>query len=220
MILRILRASKKKVDKDSRGARCASGTRISADRAGRRDCGSAPFEPPFLCPAADLPFPRAAGRLKRPFGRKPPADKGNARKAKEQSSSFSGVSVRWGCAGAFALPGKTGAMRGPAPGNNRVRARLKCRHKHGARLARRRRAGKRPAARQGAEDPQTEERRRERTPRFDSGAEKRPVPASCRNGPLPCGPGSAHGDFLLTETLSQAVSSWGRGSRRGWSRSS
>ena len=30
MILRILRASKKKVDKDSRGARCAGGTRISA----------------------------------------------------------------------------------------------------------------------------------------------------------------------------------------------
>ena len=43
-----------------------------------RGRGSAPFEPPFLCPAADLPFPRAAGRLKRPFGRKPPADKGNA----------------------------------------------------------------------------------------------------------------------------------------------
>ena len=32
-----------------------------------RGRGSAPFEPPFLCPAADLPFPRAAGRLKRPF---------------------------------------------------------------------------------------------------------------------------------------------------------
>ena len=33
-----------------------------------RGRGSAPFEPPFLCPAADLPFPRAAGRLTRPFG--------------------------------------------------------------------------------------------------------------------------------------------------------
>ena len=34
---------------------------------------------------------------------------------------------RW----AFSLPGKTGAQRGHAPGKNRVRARLKCRHKHG-----------------------------------------------------------------------------------------
>ena len=33
-----------------------------------RGRGSAPFEPPFQRPAADLPFPRAAGRLKRPFG--------------------------------------------------------------------------------------------------------------------------------------------------------
>ena len=33
-----------------------------------RGRGSAPFEPPFLRPAADLPFPRAAGRLTRPFG--------------------------------------------------------------------------------------------------------------------------------------------------------
>ena len=33
-----------------------------------RGRGSAPFEPPFQRPAADLPFPRAAGRLTRPFG--------------------------------------------------------------------------------------------------------------------------------------------------------
>ena len=39
---------------------------------------SAPFEPPFQRPAADLPFPRAAGRLSGPLGRKPPAGKGNA----------------------------------------------------------------------------------------------------------------------------------------------
>ena len=115
-----------------------------------RGRGSAPFEPPFLCPAADLPFSRAAGRLNGPSGRKPPAGKGNARKSqgaelsfferfcakgdvctlllispffwllaglsghsaanrrlawetpekpKEQSSSFSGVSVRWGTFG-------------------------------------------------------------------------------------------------------------------------
>ena len=38
-----LLSSEKKVDKDSRGARCAGGTRISADRAGRRD--RCPFEP-------------------------------------------------------------------------------------------------------------------------------------------------------------------------------
>ena len=41
-----------------------------------------------LRPFADLPFSRAAGRLNGPSGRKPPADKGNARKAKEQSSAF------------------------------------------------------------------------------------------------------------------------------------
>ena len=43
-----------------------------------RGRGSAPFEPPFQRPAAVLSFFRAAGRLKRPFGRKPPAGKGNA----------------------------------------------------------------------------------------------------------------------------------------------
>ena len=147
---------KKMGEKNREGARCASGTRISADRAGRRDCGSAPFEPPFQRPAADLPFPRAAGRLNGPSGRKPPADretfekprsraqlfkrfcaKGNVcalslispffwllaglsghsaanrrqiretlEKPKEQSSSFSSVSVRWGRAGPFPSPGK------------------------------------------------------------------------------------------------------------------
>ena len=44
-------------------------------------------------------------------------------KPKEQSSSFSGVSVRGGCAGAFPLPGKTEARCGLAPKKNRVRAR-------------------------------------------------------------------------------------------------
>ena len=53
-----------------------------------RGRGSAPFEPPCLRPAADLPLFLAAGRLSGPSGRKPPADKGNARKAKEQSSAF------------------------------------------------------------------------------------------------------------------------------------
>ena len=64
---------------------------------------------------------------------------GNARKAKGAELSFSGVSVRWGCAGAFAwlgflpgagnrsqdfyLLGKTEVRRGHTPGKNRVRAR-------------------------------------------------------------------------------------------------
>ena len=39
----------------------------------------------------------------------------------------------------FSLPGKIEAQRGPVLGKNRGRARLKCSHKHGARLARRRR---------------------------------------------------------------------------------
>ena len=68
------------------------------------------------------------------------------KKPKEQSSSFSGVSVRWGTFGptfyifmevwlglllgrreqkpSFSLPGKTEAQRGLAPGTSRVRARL------------------------------------------------------------------------------------------------
>ena len=41
----------------------------------------------------------AAGRLNGPSGRKPPADKGNARKAKGAKLSFSGVSVRGGTFG-------------------------------------------------------------------------------------------------------------------------
>ena len=59
----------------------------------------------FLCkrgrlrPFADLPLFLAAGRLSGPSGRKPPADKGNARKAKGAKLSFSGVSVRGGTGG-------------------------------------------------------------------------------------------------------------------------
>ena len=71
---------------------------------------------------------------------------GAPEKPKEQSSSFSGVSVRWGTFGptfyifmevwlglllgrreqkpSFSLPGKTEAQRGLAPGTSRVRARL------------------------------------------------------------------------------------------------
>ena len=48
---------------------------------------------------------------------------GKRLKSQGAKLSFSSVSVRWGCAGAFSLPGKTGAMRGRAPGTSRVRAR-------------------------------------------------------------------------------------------------
>ena len=60
----------------------------------------------FLCEGGDAcalspitPLFLAAGRLNGPSGRKPPAGMGNARNAKEQSSSFSGVSVRGGTFG-------------------------------------------------------------------------------------------------------------------------
>ena len=81
----------------------------------------APFEPPFLCPEVNQPLFLAAGRLSGPSGRKPPADKGNARKAKGAKLSFSGVSVRGGCAGAFARrvssrPQGTGGGLSPCPG--------------------------------------------------------------------------------------------------------
>ena len=121
---------------------------------------SAPFEPPFQRPAADLPFPRAAGRLSGPLGRKPPADKGKRLKSQGAKLSFSSVSVRWGRAGAFArrvssrpqgtgdripaCPGKqepgmglhperTAGVRGPNAATNTVRELLGA----AARLARR-----------------------------------------------------------------------------------
>ena len=53
-----------------------------------RGRGSAPFEPPFQRPAADLPFSRAAGRLKRPFGRKPPADGETLEKPRSKAQLF------------------------------------------------------------------------------------------------------------------------------------
>ena len=96
------------------------------------------------CPGPALGTNRVRARLKcrhKPGARL--AHRRCARKAKGAKLSFSSVSVRWGRAGTFSLPGKTGAVRGHALGKNRVRARLKCRHKPGARLARRSRAGKR-----------------------------------------------------------------------------
>ena len=53
-----------------------------------RGRGSAPFEPPFLRPAANLPFPRAAGRLSGPLGRKPPADRETLEKPRSRAQLF------------------------------------------------------------------------------------------------------------------------------------
>ena len=68
-------------------------------------------------------------------------------KAKEQSSAFRAFLCVRDAPGLSPCPGKQKPGVGPAPGKNRVRARLKCRHKHGARLARRRRAGKKQTGR-------------------------------------------------------------------------
>ena len=66
-----------------------------------RGRGSAPFDPPFLRPAANLLLFRAAGRLNGPSGRNSPADGETLEKAKEQSSAFSSVSVRRGTPAPF-----------------------------------------------------------------------------------------------------------------------
>ena len=116
-----LLSSEKKVDKDSRGARCAGGTRISADRAGRRDCGAPPSNPHSSALRPISPFPALLAGLSGPLGRKPPAGRETLEKAKEQSSAFSSVSVRGGRAGAFARrvfspPQGTGGGLSPRPG--------------------------------------------------------------------------------------------------------
>ncbi len=70
------------------------------------------------------PFFSLLAGLVWPFGPQIAGWRGNARKAKGAELSFSSVSVRWGRAGASSLPGKTGAVRGRAPGISRVRARM------------------------------------------------------------------------------------------------
>ena len=60
-----------------------------------RGRGSAPFEPPFLCPAADLPFSRAAGRLNGPSAANRRLT-GKRLKSPGAELSFSSVSVRRG----------------------------------------------------------------------------------------------------------------------------
>ena len=51
-------------------AHAATGTPFSfrKENGGKEPRGALPLRTPFQRPAADLPFPRAAGRLKRPFG--------------------------------------------------------------------------------------------------------------------------------------------------------
>ena len=49
---------------------------------------AAPLRTPFLRPAADPPFSRAAGRLTRPFGRKPPADGETLEKPRSKAQLF------------------------------------------------------------------------------------------------------------------------------------
>ena len=61
-----------------------------------RGRGSAPFEPPFLCPAADLPFPRAAGRLSAALWAANRRLTGKRLKSQGAKLSFSSVSVRRG----------------------------------------------------------------------------------------------------------------------------
>ena len=70
------------------------------------------------------PFFWLLAGLSGPLGRKPPADKGNARKAKGAELQLFGRFCALGTRRGFSPPGKTGAMRGLAPGTNRVRARL------------------------------------------------------------------------------------------------
>ena len=53
-----------------------------------RGRGSAPFEPPFLRPAANLFLFRAAGRLSGPSGRKPPADRETLEKPRSRAQLF------------------------------------------------------------------------------------------------------------------------------------
>ena len=98
----------------------------------------------FLCkggrlhPFADLPLFLAAGRLTRPFGRKPPADMGNARKAKGAKLQLFGRFCALGMRrGLSPCPGKqepcVGLYPEPAAG-----VRDAGKKRHGARFAHRR----------------------------------------------------------------------------------
>ena len=129
-------------------AQAATGTPFSfrKENGGKEPRGALPLRTPFQRPAADLPFSRAAGRLKRPFGPQTAGWQGKRLKSQGAELSFSSVFVRGGTFGptfyifmevwrellpcrrnrsqTFSLLGKTGAVRGPAPGTSRGRAQL------------------------------------------------------------------------------------------------
>ena len=118
------------------GARLARRSRAGDEAS----CADDPA-PGGFCPAGFLP---AAGNRRQAFSlpgktearrrRAPGMNRVRARRGEEKTRCATcSPQVR-----AFSLPGKTGAVRGLAPRKNRVRARLKCSHKHGARLAHRR----------------------------------------------------------------------------------
>ena len=99
--------------------------------------GAAPFEPPFLCPAADLPFPRAAGRLNGPSGRKPPADGETLEKPRSRAQLFKRFCA-WGTRRSF-FPARENRSRAQARSRKQPRAcETRRRKRHGARLAHRR----------------------------------------------------------------------------------
>ena len=66
-----------------------------------RGRGSAPFEPPFLCPAADLPFFALLAGLTALRAANRRQVRETLEKAKEQSSAFSSVSVQRGTSAPF-----------------------------------------------------------------------------------------------------------------------
>ncbi len=159
----------------------------------------------FLCegvrlrPFADLPLFLAAGRLKRPFGRKPPADRETLEKPRSKAQLFKRFCA-WGTRRSFFPARETGAVRGHALGNSRVRARLGAgtnpvRDLPGAaaRLACRRRAcvrdagKKRPGARLAHRRCGLLPGRREQKPGFLPARENRsPVWAHTRNQTRAC----------------------------------
>ena len=101
---------------------------------------AAPLRTPFLRPAADPPFSRAAGRLSAALWAAIRRLTGKRPKSQGAELSFSSVSVRWGCAGAFAQPGKTEARRWACTRKKPRACETRGRKRHGARLARRSRA--------------------------------------------------------------------------------
>ena len=93
------------------------------------------------------PFLSLLAGLVRPFRPQTAGWRGKRPKSQRSKAQLFGRFCALGTRRSFSLPGKTGAQRGHALGTSRVRARFKCRHKHGARLAHRRCAGKKQTGR-------------------------------------------------------------------------